>query len=175
MRRKAQVVGIAAMAAGLLALSPALASAHTFVAPGTIAFPGSTEVGKTSKEQVTVVYTYCTVYTTFCQQPGIFQPAVSVTGDFAQTNNCGAVAQTSPAPVPDCVILVTFKPKAPGQRTGTLTVGSDVGGGTQPGTVPLTGTGVAAPAIGGSGTPTKKKCKAKKRSAQIAKKKCKKK
>jgi hypothetical protein len=178
MRRKAQVVGIAAMAAGVLALSPALASGHTFVAPGAIAFPGSTEVGKTSAPQVTVVYSYCTVYTTSCNAPGIFQPSPSITGDFLQTNNCGtgAIPQTSPGPVPDCVFTVTFKPKAPGLRTGTLTVGSDLGGGTQPGTVNLTGAGVPGPSSSGTGTTgTKKKCKAKKRSAQIAKKKCKKK
>lgn len=179
MRRKAQVVGIAAMAAGLLALSPALASASTFVAPGAIAFPGSTEVGKTSAPQAAVVTISCGALNPlnipFCFTPTVFTPNPVVTGDFpVQTNGCG----TSPIPVQtisgiQCVLLVTFKPKAPGLRTGTLNVGSDPLG--QPNTVNLTGAGVPGPSSSATGTTTKKKCKAKKRSAQIAKKKCKKK
>lgn len=184
MRGKAQVVGIAAMAAGLLALSPALASASTFVAPGAIAFPGSTEVGKTSAPQAAVVNINCT--TLFfpggiptCLTPGIFQPNPSTTGDFAvATNGCGTNALPGANPVAPlvCAVLVTFKPKAPGLRTGVLTLGEDLStAATDPGTVNLTGAGVPGPGSGSSGTLTKKKCKAKKRSAQIAKKKCKKK
>jgi hypothetical protein len=45
---------------------------------------------------------------------------VSVTGDFAQTGNCG----TSLAAGASCTISVTFRPTASGTRTGTLTVGS---------------------------------------------------
>jgi hypothetical protein len=76
------------------------------------------------------------------------------------------------------VFSVTFKPTAPGLRTGTLATGFDVTG-SSPSSVTLTGAGVAAPSSGGSGgsgtTGAKKKCKKKHKSgAQIAKK-CKKK
>ena len=39
-----------------------------------------------------------------------------VTGDFAQTNTCGA----SLAAHDSCTISVTFKPTAPGKRIGNL-------------------------------------------------------
>ena len=185
MRRKPQLAGLTLLAAGLLALSPALASANTSAVPGAVAFPGSTEVGKTSAPQGVTMLVNCTTVinlpSPICATPGLFQPNPSTTGDFAVgTNGCG----TSPvpgnnafAPIP-CVITVAFKPKAPGLRTGTLTLGDDLTG-TDPGTVSLTGAGVPASGSGSgsgsSGTTGKKKCKAKKRFAQSAKKKCKKK
>jgi len=43
---------------------------------------------------------------------------VSVTGEFAQTNNCGATL----APAAVCTVNVTFKPTALGSRTGTLSI-----------------------------------------------------
>jgi len=61
-------------------------------------------------------------------------------GDFSQTNNCG----TSVAAGASCSITVTFKPKATGTRSGTLTVTDNTGGvsgSTQVAT--LTGTGTA--------------------------------
>jgi sugar lactone lactonase YvrE len=65
---------------------------------------------------------------------------ITASGDFAQTNNCGAalVQQTS------CQISVTFTPSASGARTGNLFVTDNAG--TQ--SVSLTGTGAsAAPSI----------------------------
>ena len=63
---------------------------------------------------------------------------VSITGtnstDFSQTNNC-----TSVAPKGTCTISVTFKPKATGTRSASVSV-ADNGGGT-PQTAALTGTG----------------------------------
>ena len=183
MHRKTQAAGLAAMAAGLLALSPALASANTSVTPGAIAFPGSTQVGKTSAPQSVAALVDCTqVITplpgvTVCGVPGLFQPNPSTTGDFAvASNGCGTslFPGNNPfAPIP-CVMTVTFKPKAPGLRTGTLTVGDDQTG-TDPGAVSLTGAGVPASGTGSGGASGKKKCKAKKRFAQSAKKKCRKK
>jgi hypothetical protein len=182
MRRKTQLAGLATLAAGLLALSPALASANTSAVPGAIAFPGSTEVGKASAPLPVVVNVDCTtvipVPAPFCAVPGLFQPNLSTTGDFAiVTNGCGTGVVTGNlpfAPVP-CPVIVAFKPKSAGLRTGTLTLGDDLTG-TDPGTVGLTGAGVPASSSGGSGTTgTKKKCKPKKRFAQSAKKKCKKK
>jgi hypothetical protein len=63
---------------------------------------------------------------------------IGISGDFAQTNTCGAL----PAPLAagaNCVISVTFAPTAVGARTGTLTVTDTAGG--SPHTAPLTGTG----------------------------------
>jgi hypothetical protein len=180
MRRRTQLAGLATLAAGLLTLSPALASANTTVAPQALAFPGSTEVGKTAPLQAVTVLVNCTTVINapgpVCAVPGFFQPNPSTTGDFAiGTNGCGTgVVQGSDPFVPTpCVITLNFKPKAPGLRTGTLAVGDDLTG-TDPGTVSLTGTGVAAPGSGTT-TPTKKKCKKKKKSAAQIAKKCKKK
>ncbi|HEY4934711.1 MAG TPA: choice-of-anchor D domain-containing protein [Terriglobales bacterium] len=61
--------------------------------------------------------------------------AVSTTGDFAQTNNCG----TSLAVNSSCTINVTFHPTVAGARTGTVTVNDSAG--TQ--TSNLSGTGLA--------------------------------
>jgi hypothetical protein len=179
MHRKIQVAGLAATAAVLLALSPALASANTSVAPGAVAFPGSTAVGSTSSVQGVVVNVDCTTVFNFppptCIVPGLFQPAPSTTGDFAVvTNGCGTnlIAGNNPFGPVSCAITFAFKPKAPGLRTGTLTVGDDQTG-SDPGTVSLTGAGVPAPST--AATTTTKKCKKKHKSgAQIAKK-CKKK
>ncbi len=46
---------------------------------------------------------------------------IATTGDFAQTNNCGAAL----APRNSCTITVTFTPTATGTRTGSLTVASN--------------------------------------------------
>src|SRR5262249_9172617 len=42
-------------------------------------------------------------------------PAIAITGDFAQTNDCGASLAASA----HCTITVTFTPTAAGARTGT--------------------------------------------------------
>jgi len=64
---------------------------------------------------------------------------IQVTGDFAQTNNCGS----SLAPSYSCVISVTFTPTATGARSGTVSVNSNS---TPPvSSASVTGTGVAAP------------------------------
>ena len=60
---------------------------------------------------------------------------VSVSGDFAQNNDC-------PARLPmfgSCRIFVTFKPLSAGPHTGQLTIGTGAGA---PTLVPLSGTGV---------------------------------
>ena len=64
--------------------------------------------------------------------------AIGISGDFAQTNTCGALPAALAAGA-NCVISVTFAPTAVGARTGTLTVTDTAGG--SPHTVPLTGTG----------------------------------
>ncbi|HKW63310.1 MAG TPA: choice-of-anchor D domain-containing protein [Candidatus Acidoferrum sp.] len=65
-------------------------------------------------------------------------------GDFSQTNNCGA----SVAVGANCGINITFKPTATGARSASLSINDDAAG--SPQTVPLTGTGVA-PAVSLSG------------------------
>jgi hypothetical protein len=47
--------------------------------------------------------------------------SITITGDFAQTNNCPMAPQTLPKDS-GCTIIVTFTPTALGTRTGTLTV-----------------------------------------------------
>ncbi|HVI08183.1 MAG TPA: choice-of-anchor D domain-containing protein, partial [Candidatus Binatia bacterium] len=61
--------------------------------------------------------------------------SVSISGDFSQINNCGAVAAGG-----NCTLQVTFTPAAPGARTGTLTA--------------ITTAGVGAVSLSGNGTAT---------------------
>lgn len=60
--------------------------------------------------------------------------AITTTGDFAQTNNCG----TSIPAGTKCTISVTFTPMANGVRKGALTINDSAPG--NPHVVPLTGT-----------------------------------
>jgi hypothetical protein len=62
--------------------------------------------------------------------------SVGVSGDYAQSNNCG----TSLAAGASCTVTVTFRPTASGARTGTLSVS---GGGAST-AVALTGTGAGS-------------------------------
>lgn len=62
---------------------------------------------------------------------------IATTGDFAETNNCGA----SLAAGASCTVTVTFTPTAIGARSGTVTVTDDAS--TSPQTASLTGTGIA--------------------------------
>jgi hypothetical protein len=59
---------------------------------------------------------------------------VSVSGDYLQTNNCGAVAVGA-----SCTVNVSFRPVASGARNGTLTIAGNATN--SPTTVSLTGTG----------------------------------
>jgi hypothetical protein len=61
--------------------------------------------------------------------------SIAVSGDFAQTNNCGASLAASAT----CTINVTFTPTAGGSRTGSITLTDNAGN--SPQTVALTGTG----------------------------------
>ncbi len=73
--------------------------------------------------------------------------SVTVTGDFAQTNNCGTslIAGTS------CTVNATFTPMALGNRTGTLSLVGNAPQGPQ--TVLLSGTGVNAGTSPGAAVP----------------------
>ncbi|MDI1466248.1 choice-of-anchor D domain-containing protein [Catellatospora sp. KI3] len=75
--------------------------------------------------------------------------AVSVSGDYLQTNTCGS----SLAAGASCTVNVSFRPTASGTRTGTLTVTSNAVN--SPTTVALTGTGAGATATNlAAGKPT---------------------
>jgi len=63
---------------------------------------------------------------------------VGVTGEFAQTNNCGATL----APAAVCTVNVTFNPAALGRRTGTLSITDNAP--QSPQVITLSGTGVTA-------------------------------
>jgi streptogramin lyase len=62
---------------------------------------------------------------------------ISITGDYAQTNNCSSTIVAGA----NCQISVTFTPTALGVRSGTLTIASNGTG--SPQTVALTGSGVS--------------------------------
>ena len=62
--------------------------------------------------------------------------SISTTGDFSQTNNCGASLGSGAS----CSISVTFKPSAGGSRTGILSIADNSTG--SPQTVTLSGTGM---------------------------------
>lgn len=80
---------------------------------------------------------------------GLQITGAGITGDFAQTNNCG----TSLAAGASCAIDVSFTPTAAGSRTGQLTIVDDATAGSQ--IVSLSGTGgsgisIAPSAAGGN-------------------------
>jgi hypothetical protein len=70
--------------------------------------------------------------------------SITASGDFAETNTCGASVPASM----NCTISVTFTPTATGARNGTITITDNANG--SPRTVSLTGTGtdftITAPA-----------------------------
>ena len=65
--------------------------------------------------------------------------AISPSGDFAQTNNCG---DTVPAGGGSCTIQVTFKPTTTGARTDEINITDNAGG--SPHQITVTGNGVAS-------------------------------
>jgi hypothetical protein len=80
-------------------------------APGALSFP-SEQIGTTSSPQSMVV--------TNAGTASLAIGSISVTGDFAQTNNCGASLSSGGA----CDVMVAFSPTAGGNLTGSLTVSS---------------------------------------------------
>lgn len=73
---------------------------------------------------------------------GLNVTGISTSGDFAQTDNCGASLGAGA----NCGIKVTFTPTQSGARTGTLSVNDNATG--SPQTVSLTGTGQAGTPAG---------------------------
>ena len=67
--------------------------------------------------------------------------SITITGDFAQTNNCGS----SLAGATKCTITVTFTPTATGTRTGTVTITDSASN--SPQKINLKGTGQGGPTL----------------------------
>lgn len=61
--------------------------------------------------------------------------AITLSGDFSQANNCGSAVAANAS----CVLTVTFKPVAGGNRTGTLSIADNAAG--SPHKVTLSGKG----------------------------------
>lgn len=66
--------------------------------------------------------------------------AITASGDFAQTNDCGGTVVAGKS----CMVSVTFTPTTSGARTGQLSFTDSAAG--SPQIVPLAGTGAGAPA-----------------------------
>ncbi len=103
------------------------------LSPASLTFASQT-VGTTSAAQVV------TLTNTGTATLNITSIAITGTnsGDFAQTNTCGA----SVAAGANCTISVTFTPSAAGSRTASVTITDDASD--SPQAVSLTGTGAAA-------------------------------
>lgn len=71
--------------------------------------------------------------------------SAAISGDFAQTNPCGATLAAGAS----CVFSVSFTPAVAGSRSGTLTITSNAAN--SPHTVALSGTGTTASSGGGGG------------------------
>ena len=108
------------------AVWPPYPATSVTASPSSLSF-GSVTVGSTSAAQ--------TVSVSNPTSSAAAVSAITTSGDFAQTNNCGS----SIAANGSCTVNVTFSPTATGSRTGTLTV--NAGGVTN--TVSLSGNGTA--------------------------------
>jgi hypothetical protein len=97
--------------------------------PASLTFGDVTSGSTSSSQAVTVTNTGASAASSV---------AVSVTGDFTQTNNCGS----SIAANGSCTVNVTFAPTSGGALTGTLSVASSAP--ESPLTVALSGTGVTS-------------------------------
>ncbi|MGW1161165.1 discoidin domain-containing protein [Streptomyces sp. NPDC002519] len=94
--------------------------------PANLSFPGTVVGSSATAKTVTVTNTGTTTATV---------SSVAATGDFSQTNNCSTIAVGA-----SCTVSITFKPTAPGSRTGTLTVSGNANN--NPLTVALAGSGI---------------------------------
>ncbi|HEV2494479.1 MAG TPA: choice-of-anchor D domain-containing protein [Terriglobia bacterium] len=103
------------------------------LSPGSLSF--ATQALKTTSAAQSVTLTNS-------GSAGLNVTGISTSGDFAQTDNCGASLGAGA----NCAIKVTFTPTQSGARTGTLSVNDNATG--SPQTVSLTGTGQAGTPAG---------------------------
>jgi hypothetical protein len=100
---------------------------------------GNRQLGTTSPAQGFALGVFC-LPDAACNDT--LNPRISVSGDYAQTNNCPpTLSATGPGQVQGCLITVTFTPTGTGPKHGTLSTGP---GGP---TVAFTGTGVTTPTL----------------------------
>lgn len=117
---------------GTFTIPPPTLSA--FVSPGSATY-ASTPVGATSAGQTFTI--------TNTGEAAFSITSITTTGDFSETNNCGATSPPNTlAPGASCTANVVFKPTAAGARTGTFSVLTTVNSNVL--TAQLTGTGAAA-------------------------------
>jgi hypothetical protein len=109
-----------------VAITIAAATPSVTLSPANLTF-ASQNTGSTSAAQ--------NVALSNSGQAALLITSITASGDFAETNNCGA----SLAPAATCEVAVTFKPTAAGSRTGALAITDNAGG--TPQTVSLSGTG----------------------------------
>jgi hypothetical protein len=114
------------------ALSGTGVASSVRLSPTSLTFASQT-VGTTSTAQVATLTNTGTTSLTIT--------SVGISGDFAQTNNCGSSVAASGS----CTISVTFKPTVAGTRTGTVTITDSAP--TSPQTISLTGTATASTVI----------------------------
>jgi hypothetical protein len=125
------------LAVVLLAATASTASAHDRVAtdfgPKSVGF-GDRQVGTTSPAAALTFRVGCRPTVSGCEA-GSLSPRISVSGDYAQTNNCPPTLLTGQS----CTINVTFTPTSTGPKNGTLSTGREGPKAT------LTGNGVTTP------------------------------
>jgi Beta-propeller repeat/Abnormal spindle-like microcephaly-assoc'd, ASPM-SPD-2-Hydin len=123
------IVDDAAGSPHVISLSGFATGALVALSPASLTFTGLT-VGTASPEQ--------TVTLSNNGNASLNISGIQVSGDYAQTNTCGASLAASAS----CQIQITFTPTAAGNRTGALTIADDAFN--SPQTLALTGTGEAA-------------------------------
>ena len=100
--------------------------AYVALAPASLTFTGIPVQSTSAAQTLTVSNTGNT---------SLLINSIQVTGDYAETNNCGA----SVAAQSTCTVNITFTPTQTGTRTGTVTINDSAVGGPQ--TVSLSGAG----------------------------------
>lgn len=127
--------------ATLFAAGSAAAPPGITLSPTNLQFPTTAQGVASQPMNVTFANT------TTASIPGI---SFSVSGDFAQTNTCGATQSVkgSLAASSSCTVSVTFTPTTSGVRTGVLTENNVNGNLVATRTVTLVGNGSATPTIG---------------------------
>ena len=129
------------VAVALVAIPVTSASAARTLDPGSVDF-GARQVGTTSPPQTHQLKVFCDAPFLVCALIALaggadkFNPTVSISGDFGQTNNCLGTLNGAGPTGQSCTINTTFTPTSPGPKEGTLSTGP---GGP---TATLTGTGV---------------------------------
>lgn len=108
-------------------------SSAVVLAPASLVFPPQALNTTSSGQQVTI---------TNDGNGPLTITALTATGDFAQTNTCGAPV----APGSSCMAQVTFTPTAQGSRTGTVSIADNASD--SPQIVMLSGTGGSSPSLG---------------------------